>query len=221
MRFITHYYAFSQLIATGTPRTFRNLFLRKRPMNKILFALIATASTLSIAHAEGAYVGAGVIGSRHTFDVPGAISSDSKSGNKLSGKVFGGYDLDKTWSIEGGYADLGSSSYSYSDAAGAMGHLDASSHSFYGAAKGTIPLNEQFGLFGKLGVARNHVSVNGTGAATSLTQIDDKTDLYAAVGGQYNLNKKVALTVEYERFGKNNDLGNKASAISAGARYNF
>lgn len=190
-------------------------------MNKILIALIATASTLSIAHAEGAYVGAGVIGSRHTFDVPGANSTDSNSGNKLSGKIFGGYNLDKTWSLEGGYADFGNSSYSYTNPSGANGHLDASSHSFYGAAKGTVPLNEQFGLFGKLGVARNHASVSGTGAAASLTQTNDKTDLYAAVGGEYNLNKNVALTLEYERFGKNNDLGNKASAISAGARYNF
>lgn len=190
-------------------------------MNKILFALLATASTVSIAHAEGAYVGAGAVGSRYNYNVPGATSTDNSSGNKVSGKVFGGYELNKTWSVEGGYADLGSSSYSYSNPAGTAGHLDSSSHSFYGAAKATFPINEKFDMYGKVGAARNHLSVAGTGAASALSESTNKTDLYAAVGGQYNLTKNVGLTLEYERFGKDRDLGNKMSGVTAGVRYGF
>jgi hypothetical protein len=38
---------------------------------------------------------------------------------------------------------------------------------------------------------------------------------------QYNLNQQVALTVEYERYGKSKDFGAKADVWTVGARYSF
>lgn len=200
-------------------------------MKKILFALIASASALGgISTASAAtndpgtaYIGAGVVGSRYSFDVPGAVSGDDHSGNKASGKLFAGYNFDKNWAIEGGYTDFGSQSYNYT-VNGNSGRLESDSHSFYVAGKGTMPINEQFNVFGKLGAARNHGSIDATGAAATagLGGSGNKTSLYASVGGEYALNKNVSLSVEYEYYGKNEiDQGRKNGALTAGLRYNF
>lgn len=204
-------------------------------MKKILFALIASASALgglgiaSTASAADnqagtAYIGAGIVGSRYSFDVPGATSGDDHSGDKASGKLFAGYNFDKTWAIEGGYTDFGSKGYNYTAANGTAGRLESDSHSFYVAGKGTMPVNEQFNVFGKLGVSRNHGSVDATGAAATagLGGSGNKSALYASIGGEYAVAKNVAVSLEYEHYGKNDiDQGRKTGAITAGLKYNF
>src|SRR5471030_3189868 len=188
-------------------------------MKKILFAMIAGATALSgisaanAADAGTAYIGAGVVGSHYDIKVPGAVSGDDNNGDKATGKVFAGYNIDKTWAVEGGYTD---------GATGAAGSIHTDAHSLYLAGKGTLPINDQFNVFGKLGAARNHNSVDATGDAAGLNGSGSKTALYASVGGEYLLNKNVSLSLEYENYGKNDiDVGRKTGAITAGVRYNF
>ena len=191
-------------------------------MKKIIFALLASAATLSgmsMAHAEGAYVGAGVSASRYKFDVPNANGDDS--GYKAAGKIFGGYEFDKTWGIEGGYTKFGDKDYSYTSKDGFSSKISTGSHAYYVAGKATMPINEQVGVFGKLGAARTKDKFTGTGAASGLSSGESKTGLYASVGAQYAINKNVSLTAEVEHYGKSADYGRKATAVSFGARYNF
>lgn len=195
-------------------------------MKKILFAMIASATALTgvsayAADAGSAYVGAGIVGSRYNFDVPVTSASDDHSGNKASGKIFGGYNIDKMWAVEGGYTDFGNQSYNYT-LNGANGRLESSAHSWYLAGKGTMPINDQFAVYGKLGVSRNHNSVDATGVAAGYGGSGNKNALYASVGGEYALNKNVSLSLEYEHYGKNDiDLGRKTGAITGALRYNF
>jgi len=200
-------------------------------MKKILFAAIATAATLagSAAYAQNtqdaagtAYVGAGVVGSRYNFDSAGAgaVSGDNHSGTKAAGKIYGGYNIDNTWAVEGGYTDFGKRSYNYTQG-GAAGGLQTDAHSFYVAGKGTWPVARDFAVFGKLGVARNHNEVTTSGIA-AVSGGENKNALYASVGGEYAINKNVKVSLEYENYGKNDiDTGRKAGAITAGLRYNF
>src|SRR5471030_850427 len=178
-------------------------------MKKILFAMIAGATALSgisaanAADAGTAYIGAGVVGSHYDIKVPGAVSGDDNNGDKATGKVFAGYNYT-------------------SGATGAAGSIHTDAHSLYLAGKGTLPINDQFNVFGKLGAARNHNSVDATGDAAGLNGSGSKTALYASVGGEYLLNKNVSLSLEYENYGKNDiDVGRKTGAITAGVRYNF
>src|SRR5471032_297718 len=188
-------------------------------MKKILFALIASAATLAGTSAYAADFGDDA-GSRYKFDVPNAVSSSGNSGTKAGGKIYGGYNIDKTWAVEGGYTNFGKQDYDYT-VNGAAGHVQSDAHSFYVAGKGTWPVNEQVALFGKLGVARNHNDVTTTGIA-SVSGDANKSALYASVGAEYAINKNVKVSLEYENYGKNNvDLGRKNSAITAGVRYNF
>jgi OOP family OmpA-OmpF porin len=201
-------------------------------MKKVLFALVASAAALAgtSAYAQSntqdaagtAYIGAGVVGSRYDFDTAGAgaVSGDNHSGTKAAGKIYGGYNIDQTWAVEAGYTDFGKRSYNYTQG-GAAGGLNTDAHSYYVAGKGTWPVARDFAVFGKLGVARNHNEVTTSGIA-SVSGSDNKTALYASVGGEYAINKNVKVSLEYENYGKNDiDTGRKASAITAGLRYNF
>ena len=197
-------------------------------MKKILFALIASATALSGASAYAAddagtgYLGAGLLGSRYSFNGPTATSGDDRTGTKAAGKIFGGYNIDKTFAVEGGYTDFGSQTYNYTVGT-AANRLESDAHSFYLAGKASAPINEQFSVFGKLGVSRNHNSIGSSGTAASVYgSSGNKTALYASVGAEYALNKNVSLSLEYENYGKNeNSLGRKNGAITGGLRYNF
>ncbi|WP_373989853.1 outer membrane beta-barrel protein [Duganella sp. BuS-21] len=200
-------------------------------MKKILFALVASAAALggTSAYAQNtqdaagtAYIGAGVVGSRYDFDSvgAGAVSGDKQSGTKAAGKVYGGYNIDSTWAVEAGYTDFGKRSYNYTRGA-AAGGINTDAHSYYVAGKGTWPVAQDFAVFGKLGVARNHNEVSTSGIASASGE-ENKTALYASVGGEYAINKNVKVSLEYENYGKNDiDTGRKAGAITAGLRYNF
>lgn len=183
-------------------------------MKKLIFALIAAATAVGSAQAAGPYVGLGVATADHNYNLPGTTTGD---GYKASAKVFGGYDIDQTWGVEAGYTDFRKSDYSYT-VNGVTRSGNSQGHSTYLAGKATLPINEQFGVYGKLGVANNKRTVSDP----TLGSGDSKTELYAGVGVQYNLNQKVSLTAEYERYGKNKDqLGAKADVFSAGVKYAF
>lgn len=196
-------------------------------MKKILTALITSAAAfggMSAAHAAdiGPYAGVGVVSSEHKYDLSNDTSKGDRTSNEWSGKIYGGYQLNQNLAVEGGYTDFGKSSYNYSVGT-ANGHIDSKSHAFYLAGKGSMPINQQLSVFGKLGVAFNKNEVHGTGLAAPYAVGDSsRTNLYASVGGEYAVNEKVSLSLEYEHYGKNDvDQGRKKGALSLGARYSF
>jgi hypothetical protein len=190
-------------------------------MKKLIFALIAGATAMAAAQAQEtaphAYVGAGVATADHNFSLPGATGVDS-DGYKASGKVFGGYEFNQTWGVEAGYTDFRKSHANYT-LNGTTGRADSDGHSFYVAGKATAPINDQFSVYGKVGAAYNKSNLTATDP--SLNTEFSKTEAYGALGVQYNLNKQVALTAEYERYGKAKDFGAKADVWTVGAKYNF
>ena len=194
-------------------------------MKKMIVALIASAAAMTVAHAEGnSYVGVDVTRSSTHYDIANAGAATSMSGHTVSGKLFGGYEFDKNWGIEGGYADFGNSSANYTLGT-TSGTVKSNGHAFYAAGKGTYAVNDQFSLFSKLGVARSHVSDSITGVATA-SGSTDKTGVYLGLGAQYNINKQVAIVMELERYGKNAIANTKpvvqnANTLSLGARFSF
>jgi opacity protein-like surface antigen len=184
-------------------------------MKKIIFAIIAAATAMGSAQAAGPYVGLGIASADHSYNLPGATGVNG-DGYKASGKIFGGYDIDQTWGVEAGYTDFRKSDYNYT-VNGVNGTGTSDGHSFYLAGKATAPINEQFSVYGKLGAANNKRTLSDPVYGRS----DSKTEVYAGVGAQYNLSQKVALTLEYERYGKSKDVGAKADVITVGAKYAF
>lgn len=193
-------------------------------MKKIVIALIASAAAVGAAQAQSleanagrAYVGVGVASAEHDFKLPGAANVDG-DGWKSSGKIFGGYEFDRTWGVEAGYMDQRKSHANYT-LNGEPGRIEASGQSYYLAGKATAPLSEQVSLYGKLGVVRNETELRS--ADIAYNRDENKTGAYGALGVQYNFTRDWAGIAEYERYGANKDVGAKADVFTIGAKYSF
>jgi OOP family OmpA-OmpF porin len=191
-------------------------------MKKLIVALIASAAAVGAAQAQQqntaprAYIGAGAAIVDHEYKIPGA-SSLGHSEYKSSGKLFGGYDFNQNWGVEAGYTDYRTSNASYT-VNGVQGSAEADGYSFYLAGKATLPVNERFSVYGKLGAAYNKVDLSST---MPLRHDESDTEVYGGVGVQYNLNQNVSLIAEYERYGSSRDFGPKPDVFTVGAKYSF
>jgi OOP family OmpA-OmpF porin len=189
-------------------------------MKKMLFATVLGAALVVpfAAQAAGAYVGGGF--GQSAYDVDDAGMSTTSRDEKGSGfKLYGGYEFDKNWGVEVGYADLGKMKNVY-NVMGTNVTVTAKSYSLYVAGTGTLPLNDQFSLLGKLGLATNHTSVEGSAGGFSASDSGSKSGMMVGVGAAYNVTKNVAVTLEYEHFGKVAE-DTKAQMWTLGARYKF
>ena len=192
----------------------------------VCLTLVVTSTAQ--AAGNGWYVGAG-IGSADTDasssdyekDLAGlgyATASDVDD-TDTGWKLFGGYDFTENWAIEGAYVDLGDVT---SDTVVKDGPDDWTPRDFVKAAtnehpysvdgftiagKGTWPINDQFSIFGKLGVfvweADIDVDCRGCGASNS----DDEsgTDWTGGVGASYNFSNNIGVRIEYERYATDRD----------------
>lgn len=189
-------------------------------MKKIIFALIAGVTAMGAAQAQSPgrpYIGLGVASADHNFKIGGATNANSE-GYKPSAKIFGGVELTPMFGVEAGYTDIRKSDHTFTVGA-TPGRATTDGSRSYLAGKATMPVNEAFSVYGKLGAGYSKVNVSS--ATPLVSRSDSKTEVYGAVGGQYNLNEKMALTLEYERYGKSKDYGVKADAITAAAKFSF
>jgi OOP family OmpA-OmpF porin len=181
-------------------------------MKKLIFALIASAAAMTAAQAQTttaprAYVGVGVA----TAD-----QANGDDGYKANGKVFGGYELNQNWAVEGGYTKFRGTDLNVA-VNGKVVQGSADGYGLYVAGKYTMPINEQFSAYGKLGLSNSKRALST--ATTSYSKYD--TGAYAGLGLQYSLNQNVSLNAEYERYGKDKDFGAKADVFTVGAKYSF
>ncbi|WP_426207730.1 porin family protein [Massilia sp. TWP1-3-3] len=188
-------------------------------MKKLIFAVLAGVAAMSAAQAQqisSPYIGLGVASADHDFKI-GAAGSSSSDGWKASGKIFGGFDVNPMFGVEAGYTDVRKADHTYTIGA-TTGSATTEGSRSYLAAKATMPMNDGFSLYGKLGVGYSKTKMRST---TLGNANDSDTEVYAGLGGQYKISDKVALSLEYERYGKNKDFGVKANAVTLGARYSF
>ncbi len=174
----------------------------------IVALLSAFVATPALADNTGKFYIAGDLGSATysnvgLFPSPGVFS------------ISGGYHFNPMLAAEVGYSVFGDSTVV---STGFSATLSASS--FHIAAVGSLPLNPQFDLIGKLGLANNSAkSTNTNGFYLSTSQ----SDLLIGVGAQYHVNSQVTVRAQYESFGKFESIAvpMKATAVSLGVAYNF
>jgi OOP family OmpA-OmpF porin len=191
-------------------------------MKKLIFALIAGTAAMTAAQAQTTitprpYVGVGASGADREYNVNGATMNDN-DGYKFSGKVFGGVELTDKFGVEAGYTDFRKAGGSYT-LNGANATTETDGYGAYVAGKAAMPLNDKFSVFGKLGVA--HTKAEMQSATAGLNRKVSDNGAYGALGMQYNVTPQVALTAEYERYGKKQDFGPKPDVFTIGAKYQF
>jgi OOP family OmpA-OmpF porin len=189
-------------------------------MKKTLLAslLIAAAAIPFSAQAQQGYIGIAAGQANNSIDGSGQTIT-SRDEKKTAYKIYGGYDFSKNWGVEVGYADLGNPRITYL-IGGVSVNVTGKVSSIYVAGTGTLPINDMFSLRGKLGLAMNHVSATASAGGVTAVGSGNKSSPLIGIGATYNINKNVAVTADFEDFGKTASDA-RANMWSVGLRYNF
>jgi OOP family OmpA-OmpF porin len=126
-------------------------------------------------------------------------------------KIFGGYQFNQYFALEGGYFDLGK--FGYAATTSPTGGLNGSIQikGLNVDAVGILPFEGKFSIFGRLGLnyAQSRDSFNSTGGVvtTESSANTNSLNLKAGVGVQYDFMDSVALRGEWERYRINDAVG--------------
>lgn len=185
-------------------------------MKRIILAAVATIScNLALAADTGAYVSASIGSAEQKFSAGGFDVSKSDTAFQIAG----GYRYTPNVGIELGYTNLGKAELS------AQGDTVSSKpETIHLAVTGSYNLTPEFAFTGKLGAARNSTKVTATSGSMSDSETEKKTSLLVGVGMSYTVAPGVAVTAEYQDFGKiisRDGVDLKAHVVSVGVRYSF
>jgi len=202
-----------------------------------LAALAAVASPWAMAQESGWYGGANVGRSAATID-DARINSGLLSGGFTSStivdddrstgyKIFGGYQVNKNFAVEGGYFDLGHFGYTATTVPAGTLNGNIKLRGLNLDLVGIVPLTEKFSAFGRAGLnyAQARDSFSGTGAVQvgNPNPRKNDTNYKLGLGLQYALNESLAVRAEAERYRVNDAIGNKGHVdlFSVGLVYRF
>jgi OmpA-OmpF porin, OOP family len=202
-----------------------------------LVALVAIAGPYAVADDSGWYVGANVGQSRAKIAddritsglLAGGLSTRSISDDDRDTgyKLFGGYQFNRFFAVEGGYFDLGKFGFTANTVpAGTLnGNIKLKGVNL--DLVGLLPITEKFSAFARGGVnyAQAKDSFSGTGAVlvTNPNPSKKDTNYKFGLGLQYAFTESLAMRGEAERYRINDAVGNKGDIdlYSVGLIYRF
>ena len=172
--------------------------MNKKWLVAMLGAAAMTMSAGAIAQKQSATTGWYIGGDFGQTDVED-IDEDT------SWKILGGYQINRTFAVELGYANLFDKSISGVD-------VEVTAWDLVGVA--SFPLGDKFSVFGKLGFAMwdAEASLPGFGSVS-----DDGTDLTFGVGLQYDVSRNLGIRGQWQRY----DVEGDADLLSIGLIYRF
>lgn len=216
----------SKALSAGTPGTLS------------LLALAVLASPIAMADADdGWYLGANVGQSRANIDDEkinsnllggGFTSTTIADDDRSTGyKVFGGYQINKNFAVEGGYFDLGDFGYkATTEPAGTLnGEIEVQGLNL--DVVGTLPVTEKFSAFARAGVtyAETEDHFTGTGAVSvaNPNPSEREANYKYGLGVQYDFTEALGVRAEAERYRINDAVGNDGDVdlFSLGLVYRF
>jgi OmpA-OmpF porin, OOP family len=202
-----------------------------------LAALAALTSPMAIAQDGGWYGGANIGRSLATIDdqritsglLSGGLATSSIADRDRSHgfKIFGGYQINPNFSVEGGYFDLGKFGYTATTVPAGTLNGDIKVKGLNLDLVGTVPVTDKFSAFGRAGLnyAQAKDSFTSTGAVrvTNANPSKNATNYKFGLGVQYAINDALAVRGEAERYRVNDAVGNKGhiDVLSVGLIYRF
>ena len=167
---------------------------------------------------SGLRVGRSQIGiSDNSLAVTGAAASNLFTSESSTGyKLYGGYQFNRNFALEGGYTDLGRFDLGRDAAAPMLGSIASNirSSGLHLDVVGIVPLQNGLSLFGRLGTiyAMGNSSIStSVGAAPLLTLTDlnprrSEWNSRYGLGASYDLPNNLGLRFGYERINNLGDL---------------
>lgn len=170
--------------------------MRQRTVLNGLALLGLLASATALAQTEsGFYVGAG-IGSA-TVETEDLGFDDSST----AFKVFGGYNISRHFAVEAAYFDGGESK----DELAGMSFVGSTKVSTSGvnlAALGRLPVNDDFSVYGRLGLVSYDVDtdirINSRFGSSVTKQSLSEEEVFFGVGAAFDISRSFGLRAEYE-----------------------
>jgi len=211
--------------------------LAKASGTLLLAALVVFASAPAMAKDDSGWYIGGNLGLskaeiddgriRDALEAAGASSvSIDDEDDDIGFKLFGGYQFNKHWALEGGYFNLGEFGFKATTVpAGTLtGETEMSGLSIDPVF--IWPLTKKFSLLGRVGLiyAKADTSYVATGSVVAPAN-DDKTaaSYKFGVGAQYDFTRRLGLRAEAESFRIDDAVGNKGDVnlFSLGLVYRF
>jgi hypothetical protein len=155
-------------------------------------AMLISVGALAQARDVGFYAGASI------------GSADLGPDDDTAVKVFGGYQINRTFAAEFGYTDLG-------DVAAVGQTAKANAWELLGLAK--FPVGNRVSLYGLLGLAKVESERSVFGVRTS----DDSTQLTIGFGAQYDFSPQLGVRGQWQRY----DTDQEIDVFSIGFVYKF
>lgn len=233
LNLLSYTYTGNSMIITSTfaPSTGR--------VTALAFAALAACagSTAFAQDASGWYGGANIGRTNVTIDdarITSGLAAAGFATNSISDrdrntgyKVFGGYQINQNFAVEGGYFDLGKFGYTASTTpAGTLsGNMRVTGLNL--DLVGTLPLFERFAAFGRVGVnyARTRDNFSSTGAVgvINANPSANGTNYKLGLGLQYALSDAWSVRGELERYRVKDGVGNRGhiDMASVGLVYRF
>jgi OmpA-OmpF porin, OOP family len=194
----------------------------------LVFASLLVVSTSGFAQLKpmptqedgaGLYVGGalaniGIVTDNDTLTKPKSVDGQAKVGLKL----FGGYKFNEMFGAEAGYMRANDLKQSYL-INGTNYTQTGNVSTFYVAGTGHLPFTNNFGLNGRLGVARTQYSGNNT-LPSGITVTGSKTSPYLGVGAEYRFTPNLTGVVDLDLLTKASD-SIKSGSLSAGVKFRF
>lgn len=191
----------------------------------------------AIAEDSGWYIGGNIGQSRAKIDDIGItrnllgggfITTSIVDDKRDSGyKLYGGYQFNENFALEGGYFDLGQFGYvaTVVPAGTLTGRIRLKGVNI--DAVGILPISEQFSVFGRVGLnyAQARDNFVGTGFVNVLNPNPSKSDTNYkfGIGLQYDFTPAFGMRLEAERYRIDDAVGNKGDIdlLSLGLTYKF
>jgi OOP family OmpA-OmpF porin len=206
-------------------------------MMATLATLALTLSPTAFAEDAGWYAGFNAGQSRASIDdariTSGLLgqgfttSSISDDDSHFGFKIFGGYDFNRYFALEGGYFNLGQFGFTAHTVPAGTLRGDIKLQGANIDLLGKLPLGEQFSLFARAGLnyAKAKDSFSGTGAVAVINPSPEKSsaNYKFGVGAEYDFTPSFGMRVEAERYRIDDAVGNKGDIdlFSVGLVFRF
>lgn len=119
-------------------------------------------------------------------------------------KIFGGYQINRSFAVEFGYSDFGDVT---------VGNRSANASAWELIGLGKFPLGNQFYVYGLAGLTKIKTETTVSGLRVS----DDSTELTFGFGLQYDFTPQVGARLQWQRY----DASNEVDVASVGVLYKF
>ena len=199
--------------------------MRLRTSSRLLglTALALIAGGFAMAQDAGWYAGANIGRSKAKIDddrINSAVLGQGFGSTSIHDdrtdtgfKIFGGYEFNRHWSLEGGYFNLGQFGYTATTVPAGTLHGDIRIQGLNIDPVFSVPFTNKFSGFVRAGAI--YAQAKDSFAGTGFVQVQDpsprKTALSYKFGGglQYDFTRTVGMRVEAERYRVDDAVGNK------------